>query len=206
MREQNFHQAPQASAKAPQASAKAPKASAKAPKASAKAPQASSKATASAKVGSLVGPQTVNSESDSLPAVDAQDAFIDPALDRLLARAQAPELRAGFAERVIHSVRPTSVQTWKQAWQSFPLRALGLAAALALCTGALLWTNIWTNNSPQPPHSPLLQGTSPEAEHLLIAALRSPELSGDDLALVANLREVLEAELIANHPLWLDEK
>lgn len=178
MREQNFHQAPNAAAKANNCAKVDP-----------------------------VDAQAVDSQADSLHADDARDALIDPALDRLLARVQAPELRAGFAERVIHSV-----QTRKQAYNSFPLRALGLAATLALGMGALLWTNSWTNNSHQTPHSllsqgaPLPQGASPEAEHLLIAALRSPELSGDDLALVANLREVLEAELIANHPLWLDEK
>jgi hypothetical protein len=43
-------------------------------------------------------------------------------------------------------------------------------------------------------------------EESLVAALRSPGLSGEDLALVAKLGEVLEAELIANHPVWLDEK
>lgn len=188
MREQNFHRAPNAAAKANNC---------------AKVDPVDAQA---------VDSQAVDSLTDSLHADDAWDALIDPALDRLLARVQAPELRAGFAERVIHSVCPASFQTRKQAYKSFPLRALGLAAALALGMGALLWTNSWTNNSHQTPHSllsqgaPLPQGASPEAEHLLIAALRSPELSGDDLALVANLREVLEAELIANHPLWLDEK
>ncbi len=176
MREQNFHQAPDASI--------------------------------SAKAGSLVDPPL-----DSLHTEDDQDAFVDPTLDSLLARIQAPELRAGFAERVIHSVQPASIQTWKQASKSFPLRALGLAAALVLGTGALLWTNIGTNigthigpnNSQKTSQTAFPQSASPEEEHL-IAVLRSPEFSGDDLALVANLREVLEAELIANHPLWLDEK
>jgi hypothetical protein len=37
----------------------------------------------------------------------------------------------------------------------------------------------------------------------LIAALRSPELSSEDIALVANLGEIMEAELSAPQSLWL---
>lgn len=160
---------------------------------------------ASSKIDSRVGAEAGGSPLESLHAEEALDASMDPALDRLLARVKTPELRPGFAERVIHSVQPASILPWSQARKSSPLWALGLAAALALCTGSLLWTTTWTNTSQETRHSARQHGASPEEEHL-IAALRSPELSGDDLALVANLREVLEAELIANHPLWLDEK
>ena len=119
---------------------------------------------------------------------------MDPALDALLARAHTPALRTGFADRVIQSVQPTSPSTSHLAalWIS------GLAAALALCTGTLLW-----RMSPAQTEAP---NAASNDEERLVAALRSPDLSGEDLAIVANLGEVLEAELIANHPLWLDEK
>ena len=118
----------------------------------------------------------------------------DIALDALLGHLQTPILRPGFADRVIHSVQPvvrparTSATTW----------ASTLAAVLALCAGGLLW-------SPAPRHQDP-QELSFGDEASLVAALRSPELSGDDLALVANLGELLEAEIIANHPLWRDDK
>lgn len=132
---------------------------------------------------------TLNSRS-----LEKEDALMDPSLDSLLARASVPMLRAGFADRVIQSVQPASLPAQRPAvfWIS------SIAAALALCTGAMLWkTPTERTDAPQ------LVTTD---EERLIAALRSPDLSGEDLAIVANLGEVLEAELIANHPLWLDEK
>lgn len=159
---------------------------------------------------SLVGqsseaPRLSPAESDStlghsVPGADPASHNGDPALpsdialDALLGHLQTPILRPGFADRVIHSVQPvvrparTSATTW----------ASTLAAVLALCAGGLLW-------SPAPRHQDP-QELSFGDEASLVAALRSPELSGDDLALVANLGELLEAEIIANHPLWRDDK
>ena len=145
------------------------------------------------------GDPAVNTADPALPSGDPA-AAADIALDALLGRLQTPVLRPGFADRVIHSVQPlarparTPAMTWASA----------LAAVLALCAGALLWSpapHLW---SPAP-HAQDPQELSLGDEASLVAALRSPDLSGDDLALVANLGELLEAEIIANHPLWRDD-
>ena len=145
------------------------------------------------------GDPALLSGDPALPSGDPT-AAADIALDALLGRLQTPVLRPGFADRVIHSVQPlarparTPAMTWASA----------LAAVLALCAGALLWSpapHLW---SPAP-HAQDPQELSLGDEASLVAALRSPDLSGDDLALVANLGELLEAEIIANHPLWRDD-
>jgi len=134
-------------------------------------------------------PQTGNAE-----AAEAGTEGKDSALDALLGRFRTLGLRAGFADRVIQSVQPQphrgrgSVLAW----------ATGLAVALAFTAGGLLWKTA--------PRQAEFQDSGLGDEASLVAALRSPELFGDDLALVANLGEVLEAEIIANHPLWREEK
>jgi len=135
--------------------------------------------------------------SDSFPL--SEEGTGDEALDRLLARARAPQLSPGFADRVLHSVAP--VQCTQQAssrWGFSAAKALGVAAALVIGAGSLLLWNTAPSAAPLP--------TGSTDDERLLAALRSPEITGEDLVVVANLGAVLEAELIDNHPLWLDEK
>lgn len=141
-------------------------------------------------------------DSDSTPppspagSLEGEDRLMDPALDELLLQAHQPQLRDGFADRVVQSVQPSVPTSLRR--RSVSVWLAGLAAAIAICAVSLVLT--------QPRSESGLRPVTPIDEESLVAALRSPELSGEDLALVAKLGEVLEAELIANHPLWLDEK
>ena len=81
------------------------------------------------------------------------------------------------------------------------LRTVGLAAALAVC-GGLAW---WIVSSPSM-RLTLDQGRAakaPTEEEVLLKALANLENSSGDLALVAQLGEVLEAELTGRTS-WLE--
>jgi hypothetical protein len=84
---------------------------------------------------------------------------------------------------------------------SRPLRAFGLAAALAVC-GSLAW---WTVASPGTRLTLASSHASaaPTEEEVLLKALANLENSSGDLALVAQLGEVLEAEL-RERTSWLE--
>ncbi len=120
------------------------------------------------------------------------------ALDALLGRAARPILRAGFSERVIAAVQPedvTRLGTSPAVQSGTPSTELwrictALAAAIALCFGAAFLCT--------PPK------TVVPDEDPLVSALRSPGLVDDDLLVVAQLGEVLEAELTANNSVWLE--
>jgi hypothetical protein len=155
--------------------------------------QTSQETISDAKERGILGnrPSPAMSENGVL---EKEDLLMDHALDTLLLRARTPHLGCGFADRVIQSVQPGG----RTCWRSQSVRLASLAAALAVCVGSLLWNHPRSNSQLRP--------SVTIDEESLVAALRSPGLSGEDLALVAKLGEVLEAELIANHPVWLDEK
>ncbi len=129
----------------------------------------------------------------------------DAGLEALLGRAAPVFLRAGFAERVIQAVQPSdsslvSLNTVRpakvQGW-------IALAAAFVFC-GGLVW---WNTTSPVGrfglPSN--LSSPAPTEEELLLRALATLESNSGDLALVAQLGDVLEAEL-AERTSWLEKE
>ncbi len=141
--------------------------------------------------------------TDQRRDIAVPDLSADAKLDALLGKAAITPLTTGFAERVIQAVQPASVTTATRSAMSHPLRALGLAAALTVC-GSLAW---WTVASPgtrltlASSHTP----ATPTEEEVLLKALANLENSPGDLALVAQLGEVLEAEL-SERTSWLETK
>ncbi len=134
-------------------------------------------------------------------------ASTDPELDALLANVAPPLLRAGFADRVIQSIHPAGLDQAPVKPASLvalkALRALGIAAALALC-GGITW---WGVSSPGV-RLPFTHGrtiSAPTEEELLLKALATLEINSGDLALVAQLGEVLEAEL-TERTSWLEKE
>jgi hypothetical protein len=137
----------------------------------------------------------------------SQHGFTDLELDSLLTNVSPTLLRAGFADRVIQSVQPAGSergQAKPAAFLSFgSFRALGVAAALVFC-GGLVW---WGVSSPGARLSfansrPL---SAPTEEELLLKALATLEINSGDLALVAQLGDVLEAEL-TERTSWLEKE
>lgn len=140
------------------------------------------------------------------PDLGARDSGDDAKLDALLGRVPLVVLSAGFADRVVSSVAPahfsrsgneSAAQASPSKWQRI---LWATAASVALC-GSLLW---W-NNSPAGPRLPGLThfSAAPTEEEVLLRALTTLEINSGDLALVAQLGEVLEAEL-AERTSWLE--
>ena len=69
-----------------------------------------------------------------------------------------------------------------------------VAAALAFSAGLALWQ---TDRSAE---------SAPSGDEALLSALQSLDLKSEDFAIVAQLGEVLEAELTANNALWQEPK
>jgi hypothetical protein len=134
-------------------------------------------------------------------AIGAPSRSSDAELDALLGRAAPTLLTAGFAERVIQAVAPAAKTNGPRGGVFRPLRALGLAAALTVC-GSLAW---WTVASPGTRLTLASSHASaaPTEEEVLLKALANLENSSGDLALVAQLGEVLEAEL-RERTSWLE--
>ncbi len=145
-------------------------------------------------------PQRTGEPRESGVAVTSDPS--DAALDALLERASPTVLTTGFAERVIQAVQPEAI-TMAPRSALRPLRAVGLAAALAVC-GGLAW---WTVSSPsiRLTLTPGRVATAPTEEEVLLKALANLENSSGDLALVAQLGEVLEAELTGRTS-WLEKE
>lgn len=110
-----------------------------------------------------------------------------------------PGLRQGFSDRVLHAVNPEeSLKARKNGSRKPWAFIASLAAVLAISAVTL--------NFRLPSNSGISDEATTEntsIEETLIAALRSPELSSEDIALVANLGEIMEAELSATQSLWL---
>jgi hypothetical protein len=127
----------------------------------------------------------------------------DPELDALLGRLEPTLLSAGFAERVIQSVHPAeAVPATGEASSIRALRAfrtMGVAASFACCF-ALAWWAVSPSDT-----RPRFNATAPSEEELLLKALATLEISSGDLALVAQLGEVLEAEL-TERTSWLEKE
>jgi len=148
--------------------------------------------------------------SDQQPAADvpfSHHTSTDPELDALLANVVPTVIRAGFADRVIQSVHPTEAHrtpTKPAAFLSFgSFRALGVAAALALC-GGLVWCGV-SSPGARLTFAQARPLSAPTEEELLLKALATLETNSGDLALVAQLGEVLEAEL-TERTSWLEKE
>jgi hypothetical protein len=162
----------------------------------------------SSSIQSTSGEPALNPEPLGPPDFEASQPGRDEKLDALLGSVPSPILSAGFAARVIHSVAPAhladdcATKEWatKAAPPTWARTLWTTAAAVALC-GALLW---W-NNYPSGHRLPVLTSFSagPTEEEVLLKALTTLEINSGDLALVAQLGEVLEAEL-AEKTSWLE--
>lgn len=125
---------------------------------------------------------------------EESDALTD-ALQSILLRSAEPKLRSGFTDRVIESVRqlgPEEQVPRKELlrWNLSKFSAIAATFALA---GILVFFGVDSRNRVQ----------SDDEEW--IAALSASNLTAADLPLIANLDELLEAE-IATHLTspWLD--
>jgi hypothetical protein len=117
-------------------------------------------------------------------------------LDALLGRAAHVTVSAGFADRVIRAVQTTASHQEPSHWRDWRYQAFAVAAAVAICAGAAFWSSL--------PDQSDLAG-SPTEEELLLKALTTLEVNSEDLALVAQLGEVLEAEL-SERSTWLEKE
>ncbi len=120
----------------------------------------------------------------------------DLALDALLGRAAPVTVSLGFADRVIQAVQTLEGQQAPSQWLHWRYKALAVAAAVGVCAGLALWNSL--------PHQSHPAG-SPTEEELLLKALTTLEVNSEDLALVAQLGEVLEAELSERNA-WLEKE
>ena len=118
---------------------------------------------------------------------DDETDVLAEALRSKLLQARVPQLRAGLADRVLGSIREAEPQERVEShsavrWRFSKFSAM--AAALAL-SGLLV---LWGLNSP-------LRTLSEDEEW--ISALSASNLSAADIPLIANLDELLEAEVDA---------
>lgn len=118
---------------------------------------------------------------------DDETDGLSEALRSKLLQARVPQLRAGLADRVLGSIREAEPQERVEShlavrWRFSKFSAM--AAALAL-SGLLVF---WGLNSP-------LRTLSEDEEW--ISALSASNLSAADIPLIANLDELLEAEVDA---------
>lgn len=152
-----------------------------------------------------------NSDLSNTP--ERSDHEADPALDALLGRAKSPVLSSGFTAEVLRVVR-NDEQTLSEAsaftagiqhvaprspsWLAKASAWGAVAAALMIAAGSALWQ---ANRAPEcAPESPS------SGDEALMSALQTLDLKAEDFAIVAQLGEVLEAELTANNALWLEPK
>lgn len=129
----------------------------------------------------------------------------DPQLDALLGRAAQPTLSFDFADKVLHAVQPAEAferpagasrsasPNPNHRQDYFPWRRfLAFAAALALCAAGA-----WS--------AARKPATHPTEEEALLNALSALDLNSGDLALIAQLGEVVEAE-ISEHSPWITQE
>lgn len=141
-----------------------------------------------------------NTPPEATEEFKAADSGQDETLDALLGRVLPPVISVGFADRVIHGVAPTDAGATKAAPSKWMRTVWMAAAALALCGGL-----VWWDHSPAGPRPLALTNlpAAPTEEEVLLKALTTLEINSGDLALVAQLGEVLEAEL-AEKTSWLE--
>jgi hypothetical protein len=124
--------------------------------------------------------------ADSEPDPNDEIEALTQALESTLFRAAEPRLGADFADRVIASIRQlepeATVPLQGRSRLSFP-RFSSLAAAFAL-SGILVFLGVNSRTGIQ----------SDEEEWM--AALSASNLTASDIPLIANLDELLEAELV----------
>jgi hypothetical protein len=139
--------------------------------------------------------------TEGTPESKILDSARDEKLDSLLGRVAPPLISAGFADRVIQSVAPNDARAGANVASKWTRNVLvAVAASVTLCVGL-----VWFNN---PPTGKRSSGTSnfPAAttdEEVLLKALTTLEVNSGDLALVAQLGKVLEAEL-SEKTSWLE--
>ena len=125
---------------------------------------------------------------------EESEALTD-ALQSILLRSAEPKLRPGFTDRVIESVRQLGPedQVPRKAYFQWNLSKFSAIAATLAFAGILVFFGVDSRNRVQ----------SDDEEW--IAALSASNLTAADLPLIANLDELLEAE-IATHLTspWLD--
>ena len=156
----------------------------------------------------MKSPSHIPSEEESLcisPVLE-EDAAAAAALDHLLGQASVPVLSAGFANGVIqavgaesqfplggsHSVQTTAPSLSSAGSRGPWIRILAVAAVLALAA-TLGWRTALQQK--QDPLAHLVKVPHTAEEELFLSALSSLELTGSDFAVVAQLGDVLEAEL-----------
>lgn len=147
--------------------------------------------------------------ADSSNAHERSDSAEDSALHALLGRAKTPVLSSNFTGEVLRVIQNeeqslTDVSAFTSAsqrvtprppaWRAKASAWGAVAAALLIAAGSALWQANRARES------------SASGDEALISALQSLDLKAEDFAIVAQLGEVLEAELTANNALWLEPK
>jgi hypothetical protein len=134
-------------------------------------------------------------QPDSKPDSNEETEALTDALQSILLRAAEPKLRADFAEWVVTSVRqlePENKAPRKNIlhWSFSKFSAIAATVALA---GILVFFGVDSRNSVQ------------NDDEEWIAALSASNLTSADLPLIANLDELLEAEIATQlTSSWLD--
>jgi hypothetical protein len=131
----------------------------------------------------------------------------DPELDALLGRIEPTFLASGFADRVIQSVQPAGAASGTSTASGMKpagrFRALWIAASVMCCFGLVWWSVSPSNTRPRPASS--TASAAPSEEEVLLKALTTLEINSGDLSLVAQLGDVLEAEL-TERTSWLEKE
>jgi hypothetical protein len=134
-------------------------------------------------------------------------ASTDPELDALLGRIEPTFLATGFADRVIQSVQPAEtasrISTASGIKPAERFRALWIAASVGCCFGLAWWSVSPPDTRPRLASSSA--ATAPSEEEILLKALTTLEINSGDLSLVAQLGDVLEAEL-TERTSWLEKE
>jgi hypothetical protein len=126
---------------------------------------------------------------------DGETEALSDALQSILVRATEPRLRADFTDSVIESIRQLEPKgrAPRKEFFSWNLSRFSAIAATFVFAGILVFFSTGSRNRIQ----------SDEEEW--IAALRSPNFTASDLPLIANLDELLEAEIATQlTSSWLD--
>lgn len=125
-----------------------------------------------------------------------------PEVDELLGKALQPALSSGFADRVIARVHSSEAPPRFAAHLGLARSYMAWAGSIAIC-GGLVWLAVFSAG-PQARVFPG-QASAPTEEEMLLKALATLEVNSGDLALVAQLGEVLEAEL-SERTSWLEKE
>ncbi len=123
-------------------------------------------------------------------------------VDELLGKTLQPVLSSGFADRIIARVHSSEAPPRFDAHFGLARSYAAWVASIAIC-GALVWLAVFTAG-PQVRVFPG-QASVPTEEEMLLKALATLEVNPGDLALVAQLGEVLEAEL-SERTSWLEKE